>query len=172
MATRRQCFVEFLSPGTFYDETTEKPIEQWDIKGAVRMAADITERYGSRPYGFVFKTKLIADDIDDGEGGKMAVAPKTVEASGTHFLNGEVKRFDDIPDTRENSILRSNMRGNRWPLMCETANGYRHVGVFGEGDKVVDSTGRILHDGNSEHLKTYRAERIAQWEADAGGSRE
>ncbi len=165
MSARRQCFVEFLSPGTFGSETTSRPIEQWDIKTAVRLAKEIVERHGAKPYGFVFKTLIVAEPVDDGEGGKLEVAPRAVETSGTHYLDGELIRFEAVPE----SILRSNMRCNRWPVVCETRNSWRHVGIFEEKDKNIESaTGRILHDGGEERLKAYRAERIAEWDAKTG----
>lgn len=55
-------FVEFFSPGTFFAETSVKPIEAWDVEAAKRLAIDVHERYGARPYGFQFFTKTRKDN--------------------------------------------------------------------------------------------------------------
>jgi len=155
--TRRQCFVEFLSPGMMFDETTSKPIESPDIKLACKMAAKVEERHGARPYGFQFATCLVADPIDDGEGGKMEVSPKEIERSGTHYIDGVLKTVDELAKTEgERSILVSNMRGNDWPIVCETKNGYRHTGVFSEKDLVVSIDGKILERGDDPKHVAYR----------------
>lgn len=50
-------FVTFFSPGTFVSETSEKPIDSWDVDTAVEMSTQILERHGARPYGFRFSTR-------------------------------------------------------------------------------------------------------------------
>jgi len=161
MSTRRQNFVRFLSPGTFFDESTEKPIETWDVKTAVKMARDITERYGAKPYGFVFAEVIVSDPVDDGEGGKLEVKPKTVRTSGTHFIDGVLIRFEEVP--AKDSILASNMRGNGYPLVCETTNGYRHTGVFEADDCIVTKTGVVVVSGKDSELVQYRAAKLKEW---------
>lgn len=133
----RKHFVKFLSPGTFVAETTTKAIDSWDVAEACRMAEQIVERHGARPYGFRFLTKLVAEDIPDGEGGSLRVEPKEVASSGVHYLNGTILTLADIPDDSEHAILRSNMRCNGFDRIVETRNGYRWTQPFNKGDKIV-----------------------------------
>jgi tRNA/tmRNA/rRNA uracil-C5-methylase (TrmA/RlmC/RlmD family) len=43
-------FVTFLSPGTFFNEETTKPIDSWDVAKALEMSKTVVERYEQRPY--------------------------------------------------------------------------------------------------------------------------
>lgn len=94
--TREQDFVTFYSPGTLVAEQTRKPIESWDIPAACRMAKLIVERYGARPFAFVFSTDILAEDIDDGRGGKLRVEPKEIKLSGYHHLGGVIRTLADV----------------------------------------------------------------------------
>jgi hypothetical protein len=66
MATRKQHYVTFHSPGTCFNESSSHPIESWDTKLAMTMAKTITECYGAKPYAFSFSTNIVSDPIDDG----------------------------------------------------------------------------------------------------------
>jgi hypothetical protein len=90
----------------------------------------------------------MADPVPDGEGGTMNVQPKEVERSGTHFIEGFILRYADVPDDKEHRILRDNMRCNRMPLCVETFNGYKHTAEFKEDDCIVDDKGRVVLRGN------------------------
>ena len=160
MKPRRQDFVRFLSPGSFFDETTEKPVESWDIKTACKMAKEITERHGARPYGFEFLTKLVAGTIDDGEGGELEVKAKTIKTSGTYYIHGVLVPFEKA----DGDIMRSNMRINGWPIACETTNGYRHMGIFNPDDFVVSLSGSVLERGDDPRHVKYRAEKMKAWQ--------
>ena len=100
-------FVTFLSPGTFFAETTTKPIDSWDVDKAVEMARTVKERYNARPYGFRFSTRERGpDDLDS----------KEVKTSGVYFLGGKIETLKEVEarnDPKE-EILRSNMRCNGW----------------------------------------------------------
>jgi hypothetical protein len=133
----RKIFVEFFSPGTFYDESSQREIPSKDIAAAVEMANGITERYNAKPYGFKFVTCICADPIPDGEGGTIAVPPKEVER-------------------RETTILRSNMRCNREPVVVENSNSFRHTAFFCEDQCIVDASGKIVRRGNDADLVEYR----------------
>jgi hypothetical protein len=152
----RKIFVEFFSPGTFYDESSQREIPSKDIAAAVEMANGITERYNAKPYGFKFVTCICADPIPDGEGGTIAVPPKEVERSGMHYLGGRVKLYDEIPESRETTILRSNMRCNREPVVVENSNSFRHTAFFCEDQCIVDASGKIVRRGNDADLVEYR----------------
>ncbi len=168
MKARKEHRVVFYSPGTFVQEETERPIESWDTKIATQMAVSITERYGAKPYGFVFSTVVTAGAVPDGFGGELEVRPRQLEASGTHFINGRVRTIDDVRREEPDSILLSNMECNRWPLVVETRNSYRHVAVFEEGHTIVDSDGTITDRGDSEKWRAYRTERIAELNRERG----
>ena len=163
MGSRRQWFVEFMSPGTFIDETTEKPIEAPDPAMAMKMAKGIEERYGSKPYGFRFIQRLVADDVPDGEGGMLKVKPKTMQASGTHYIKGKLRTYDDVvrdADPNED-ILQSNMRCNGWWVVCETRNSWRHTGIFDPDCLVVDEKGKVIERGDDPRWVAYRKKQEA-----------
>lgn len=130
MSTVSKHFVTFRSPGTFFAEETEKPIESWDIPTAVAMAATITERYNAKPYGFVFTTRSRDDnDLDSHETAR----------SGMHFIGAKLVTLAEV-EARNNpkdAILLSNMRGNGYSAVVEPdANntGWRWCQPFNEGD--------------------------------------
>lgn len=157
--TRRQHFVTFMSPGSFFDESSEKPIESWDVKTAVAMAKKVSERHGAKPYGFRFSTRIVADAIPDGEGGLLDVAPKRVAESGTYFIDGKLRTGEEvIADAKSNEdALRFNMRCNHIAIVCETANSWRHTAEFGQGDSVVSSkTGAVVECGDDDRHVEYR----------------
>lgn len=106
-------YVTFYSPGSFVSETTTKEIDAWSVDLAVRMAKEI-ERHHATPYGFSFKTME-----SDGW------SPRTVKESGMYYLGGRLLTLDDIPDTKENSILRDNMRFNNYEYVIENTNSWK-----------------------------------------------
>jgi hypothetical protein len=163
MSPQKKHFVEFLSPGSFYSESSTREVPSWDIAIAVEMANGIQERHNAKPYGFRFNTKLVAEPIPDGMGGTMHVAPKEIAKSEIHFLGGRLIRYDDIPDNRENSILRSNMRCNRWPYVIENNNSWRHTMQFEEGMCIVDADGSVRTRGNDPELAAYRKKKLEDW---------
>jgi hypothetical protein len=135
-------FVVFMSPGTFVDEISERPIGGWSVAVALELAAQITERHGAKPCGFRFETRLVAAPVDDGRGGKLEVRPRTIKTSGMYFIDGRVFTLAEIeahPEYGPDSILAGNMRGNGWMRVVETRNGYRHMAIVRDGDRVVDS---------------------------------
>lgn len=124
-------FVTFNSPGTFFHETTTKPIESWDVKAAQAMAAEITERYNAKPFCFYFTTRSrTEDDLDS----------KVTATSPTYYLPhckvetlSEIKERDDPAD----SILISNMECNDWPRVVTTTEGWKVTVPFKEGDVLL-----------------------------------
>jgi hypothetical protein len=119
-------FVTFLSPGTFVSETTTQEIDRWDTILAMKMARDIRERHGAKPFGFYFETKT-----SDGW------EPKTVKSSGTYYLGGRLLTINDIPDTKENETLRWNMKANDIETVIENTNSWKVTMPFDKNKDVL-----------------------------------
>lgn len=154
--TKEQDYVVFLSPGTFCDETSKCKIGSWDTKKAMKLSEKIVERHGAKPYAFVFEKWEEAGSIPTTSGSKLNVESRMIKSSGLHFINGKVMSYDEVPDTKDNATLRSNMRCNDLPYVCETRNSYRHTGAYGEKDVVVNNEGKIVDKGNDKAKQAYR----------------
>lgn len=162
--------VTFYSPGTLFSESSTHDIDSWDTAKAVEMSETITARYNARPYGFIFRTLLVVDDVPDGEGGTLKVEPKVVESSGIHFLGGRLETYDDVVarnDDKE-SILRSNMRNNEHWIIIINDNSYRSTLPFNEEDCIVNAQGIVVQRGDDSKLVAYRAEQLAKRKTDLG----
>src|SRR5262249_15810152 len=126
--------VTFYSPGTLFSELSTYDIESWDTAKAVELSEKVVERYGAKPYGFVFETLLTMPKIPRADGGSFTVQPKLKERSGIHFLGGKLETYDEVEarnDPKE-SILRSNMRGNEMWIVCINTNSFRSTLPFDE----------------------------------------
>lgn len=158
MSIEQRHFVEFMSPGTLFDEVSEREIASWDPKVAAEMAKTVEERYGARPYGFRFLTKTVGGSIPDDRGGELQVQPRVDASSGVYYLDGTLRRLSDVEaeNKDEEKILRANMRGNRLWIVCQTTNGYRHTGEFAEQDYIVDHEGSVVERGNDPKHVEYR----------------
>lgn len=124
-------FVHFLSPGTFFSEETEKPIESWDVVKAMAMARKIKERYGATPYGFYFSTRSRSDDDLDS---------KRTKTSGIYYLGGKVETYEEVVarnDPKE-QILRDNMRCNGYDRIITNTNSWKITTPLNKGDKVLE----------------------------------
>lgn len=119
-------FVTFLSPGTFFSETTTKEIDTWSVDLAMQIARDIKERHGATPYGFRFETKT-----SDGW------ETKTVKSSGIYYLGGRLLTIDDIPDTKWNETLRWNMKYNDIETVIENTNSWKVTMPFDKSKDVL-----------------------------------
>lgn len=126
-------FVTFLSPGTFMAEDTTKPIAEWCVETAVRMADDITERHNARPYGFFFSTRERADDELDS---------KTTLKSGIYYLGGVIETIADVEARNDPAerILLANMKGNGWERVITNRNSWKWTLPFGDGDTLLEYT--------------------------------
>lgn len=126
-------FVIFYSPGTFFHEQTEKPIDSWDVEQAKQMARTITERYDATPFAFQFSTrKRGPKDLDS----------KEVKRSGYYYLGGKIETLAEIkkrnaPDER---ILVRNMENNEWDRVIVNTNSWRIVQPFTDKDTLLEYT--------------------------------
>ena len=126
----QQHFVEFSSPGTFFPEQTAKAVESWDVQKAVEMSREITERYGSKPYGFRFYTwSRGPNDLDS------RVSARSV----FYWLGGDIRTAEEVlsgNDPRED-ILRSNVRINSFRRVITNHNSWSFTSVLGDDDVVL-----------------------------------
>ena len=160
--------VIFYSPGTFLSESSSYPIDSWDIVKAIELSEKVLERYNSKPYGFVFETILVLDDVTDGEGGILKDTPKSVDRSGVHFMGGYLETYDDVVarnDSKEN-ILRDNMMYNEHWIICINTNSYRSTLPFNEKDCIVDARGVVIERGNSPERIKYRTNKTTKRDDD------
>ena len=124
-------FVTFYSPGTFVAETTEKPIDSWNVQEAMKMAHEIVERYGATPYGFQFSTRSRSDtDLDS----------KETATSPFYHLGGKIETLAEVEARNDpnEEILRSNMRGNGYDRIVVNDNSWRSTRPFGATDVMLD----------------------------------
>lgn len=124
-------FVTFYSPGTFVAETTERPIDSWDVEQAKEMAHGIVERYAATPYGFQFTTRSRGDDDLDSQ--ESARSP-------FYRLGGRVETLAEVEarnDPKEET-LRLNMRGNGYDNIVVNDNSWRSTRPLGATDVVLD----------------------------------
>lgn len=123
-------FVTFVSPGTFFSEQTELPIEKWDVKKAVEMSKKIKERYGATPYGFYFTTR---------ERKRTELDSKEVKTSGMYFLGGKILTLQQIKARNDpkDRILISNMECNKIDKVIENNNSWKATLPFNEGDTLL-----------------------------------
>lgn len=124
-------FVTFYSPGTFVAEHSTKDIDSWDVEAAKRMAVSISERYGAKPYGFRFSTRVRGpDDLDS----------TVTSTSPMYYLpHCKVETLEEIEarnDPKE-SILRSNMRGNGYDRVVVTTEGWKWTQPLTANDVVL-----------------------------------
>lgn len=122
-------FVTFHSAGSFVAETTTKEIDSWNVDVAKKMAEDITERYGAKPYGFNFITKSRDDnDLDS----------KVSDSSGMYYINCRMLTLEDVEKEKgKSSILYSNMECNGWNRVVTTKVGWGWTQPLGDKDIVL-----------------------------------
>lgn len=151
-------YVIFYIPGTFVSEQTERKIGEWDTRSAMRLAQGITERHGAKPYGFRFETRIVAQDIDDGYGGKLRVEPRAIKTSALHHIKATIESYDEVVarNSPREDTLRFNMRYNDIPFVAVTTNSFRAVHPYEPGDCVVNADGSVTDRGDSEERMAYR----------------
>ena len=117
--------VTFYSPGTFAPETSTLVIQEWDVDQALRLAFNVTERHGARPFSFRFNTE------EDG---------KPVASSPLYYIGGCIRTLaeveaDNLPNEE---ILRLNMRNNGIARVVETNTSYKHTAELNDDDIVLE----------------------------------
>lgn len=128
-------FVTFFSPGTFVAETTERPIESWNVDEAVRLSKNVEERYSATPYGFQFSTRERGDnDLDSHE----------VKRSPMYYLGGKVLTAEEVLSGTDPaaSILRDNVRWNRIKRVVVNTNSWKVVQPLNDDDVVLTEEGK------------------------------
>ena len=123
-------YVTFFSPGTFVSEESTKEIDSWDVSVAKKMAEKIVERYNAHPYGFQFSTRERTEDDFDS---------KEVGHSNMYYINCKIETLTEIEKRNDpnESILRSNMRGNGYDSVAVTIEGWKGTYPIQEGDVVL-----------------------------------
>lgn len=137
-------YATFYSPGTFMPESSTVEFPSIDLKAIAKKAEGISERYGAKPFGFRVETQEYEKIEKDGKVFKTDT--KTTFSSGMYYLTGRVLTLKDVPDTEENSILRSNMESNK-KVCVENTNSYRHTTFFNKEDKIIDWNGNVIAKG-------------------------
>jgi hypothetical protein len=125
-------FITFYSPGTFVPEETTREVESWDVEAARRIAGEIVERHGAKPFGFRFSTSERGDDDFN---------PKETARSGMYYLGGKVRTLADVEadnDPKEET-LRWNMRNNDIERVVTNTNSWKYTGQLRDGDTVLDT---------------------------------
>ena len=136
-----KCFVSFLSPGSFISEKTTIEIDDWCALKAEKMATEIRERHGAKPYGFYFTTRERKQtDFDS----------KEIERSGVFHMGGTVLSLAEVKsrDNEKDSILISNMECNEWSHIIENTNSYLHVSILNENDIVLPKSTTLEYKGS------------------------
>lgn len=124
-------FVRFFSPGTLVAESSDVPIDSWDVEAARVMSGSVEERHGAVPYGFMFLTRTRGPkDLDS----------KISKKSKMYYINCKKETLAEIearalPSER---ILLENMRGNGWDAVVTTTRGWKWTQPLCKGDKVLD----------------------------------
>lgn len=128
-----QHFVVFQSPGTFVHEETKRQIPSWSVAEAMRMADEITERYGATPFGFYFETRHRgAGELDS----------HVAKLSCRYYLGGTVRSRAEIEAKAdpEEAILLGNMKSMGWDRVVENRNSFRITLPLLEGDEILEYT--------------------------------
>jgi hypothetical protein len=158
MATKTRWLAEYDSPGTLFAETSVRELPWPDVREAARLASEVVERYNARPYCFRLVEQLVSDPVPDGRGGTLEVVPKVLSTSGRYFLTGRLRTLDDVEAENDpgEDILRSNMAGNGWYVVCENTNSWKATQPFEEADVLLDAEGNVADRGDAPKWVKYR----------------
>lgn len=101
--TRTRYTAEYLYPGVFMPEEENRPVDAPTLEAAV--AAQPDDGWYAVSIKRIVERKFVADNGDE------RWLSDIVEKAGS-WIVGEKIHYQDIPDTKANSILRSNIRSN------------------------------------------------------------
>jgi hypothetical protein len=107
--------VTFYSPGTFVAEYREIHTLMTDPNEIKLLGQEIVERHGAKPHSFTI----------EGD-------PKTY-----WFGKNKVIAYADIPDTKENEVLRWNMQFNQWSHIIENSNSWKFTAPYNPEKDVI-----------------------------------
>lgn len=120
-------FVTFYWPGAIVAETSESPIDSWNVEEAINMA----RKNKTLPYGFIFTTReRNENDLDSHESKK----------SGIYYLGGDVLTLKDVKSRNnpDDKILISNMECNHWDKIVVNTNSWTWTQPLKKDDIVLD----------------------------------
>ena len=140
-------FVKFLSPVKFVSEESELPIDSWNIEVAMSLAHSIVERYGATPYGFYFLTRTRGEnDLDS----------HISDKSPMYFLGGKVETLAEVKAraTDDDSILISNMEGNKYTRIITSGNSCSYTAPLSDDDIVLEWTPKKGESKEGKHTPT------------------
>lgn len=147
MSTKEVHSVIFYSPGTLFSETSSRDVQSWDVRLALDLASDISERYGAKPFGFRFVTYTTADPVPDGIGGTLEVERKKTKESPMHYIDGCLMTLDDVRKEPKNDTLIFNMEANGIARVVTgpvRGKNFRWTHEFHEGDLLFDFDGKTV----------------------------
>lgn len=124
-------FVQFLSPGTFVSEITQKDIDSWDVEQAKVMAHAIKERHNATPYGFRFITRERKENELDSS---------VTQTSNVYYLGGRVLTLEDVKarnDSKDSTLI-WNMEANKIDRVIENTNSWKVTMPLEKDDVVLE----------------------------------
>lgn len=133
MTTRNRFIATYYYPGSFVHETTTREIDM-----PTRKAAEDAKPEGQVGYTdalFAVRIKEHIERLYTADNGESKWIPEGTEEVDS-WVYGEKIHVDDIPDTPEYGILRSNIRAN-------TKDGYAVKHVAG-GWTLADEYNRVI----------------------------
>lgn len=125
-------FVEYLSPGTFVSEVSNREVASWSVPDAIKMMGEIVERHGARPYGFRFYTMSRGEDDLN--------ASRTAR-SHIYFVNCDVLTAEEIlaDDDPRFATMRANVLGNGIKRVARTRHGWLAHLPMSDRDEVIEA---------------------------------
>jgi hypothetical protein len=147
--------VTYLSPGSFFSESSYYDFKTFSIKAFCAKAKKIKERHGASPYGFTWEKLSIPVKTPVVDGYEVTVKPKVLKKTkGICWITGDlVFRHELIKD--EEQIFASNLL-SKGGVGIINRNSHRFSYFFEEEDIIVDWDGKLVRSGNDKDLIEYR----------------
>lgn len=122
----QQHHVTYLFPGSFFSEESSRKVSAWDVAEALKDIPKLSDTYPPA-FCFYFSTMRREDDEMNG---------KQVAKSGRYYLGGKVYEYDELPQGKENEILRLNIQHYDGKRAIKTSAG--NWQPFLPGDTLLD----------------------------------